>query len=304
MIRHSPTITASSMTSGRRRGYSAIRKTLSATAAAVWLDGRRFVASDGRPATEEMTLHSRTLGPERGDSAKEAGGGPMPAPETGPETLLDGRVCDCCPTDAAAVPGGAVVIYRNRSEGEIRDIYRVRRVDGRWSDPAPVHDDGWHIEACPVNGPAVAAEGGRVAVGWFTAADDDPRVLVAFSGDGGGTFARAWRVDGGNPVGRADVVLLEDGSAVVSWIERSGEAGAELRARRVDASGSIWDASIVAPSSGERASGFPRMERLGDGLVFAWTDVADGESRVRVALAAVTATAASPPIRQPTDVNP
>jgi hypothetical protein len=44
-----------------------------------------------------------------------------------------------------------------------------------------VHSDNWKIDACPVNGPAIAATGRRVAVAWFTAANDTARVKLAFS---------------------------------------------------------------------------------------------------------------------------
>lgn len=256
---------------------------------AVWLDGRRFVASATGPATEEMALRTRWIDPA--------------GPEGGSEILLDGRTCDCCPTDAAPVQGGAVVVYRDRSADEIRDIYRVRLVDGRWTDPAPVHRDGWRIEACPVNGPAVAAEGRRVAAAWFTAAADEPSVLVAFSNDAGESFGAPVRVDGGNPAGRADVVLLDDGSAVVSWIERRGVGRAELVARRVDPDGSLHGPSVVAPSSGERASGFPRMARLGDGLLFAWTHTDGDDRRVRVARATLRPAVAAALEPEPLDAN-
>ena len=51
--------------------------------------------------------------------------------------------------------------------------------DGAWQDAVAAGADGWHIEGCPVNGPAIAAAGERVAVAWFTAAGDAPRVRFA-----------------------------------------------------------------------------------------------------------------------------
>ena len=40
--------------------------------------------------------------------------------------VLDARACDCCQTDAAMTSAGPVVVYRNRTEEEIRDIYIAR----------------------------------------------------------------------------------------------------------------------------------------------------------------------------------
>lgn len=236
---------------------------------AVWLDGRNFPDPD---VPSEMTLRFTTLTPDA----------------LGPEQLLDGRICDCCQTSAALTSDGPIVVYRDRSPEEIRDISIVRYADGAWTDPEPVHRDGWVIPACPVNGPMVDADGRRVAVAWFTAADDDPLVRVAFSDDSGATFGDAIRVDGGTPAGRVAVRLLPSGDALVTWLERAGE-GAEVRIRRVRPDGTAGPAETVAASSAARASGFPRMVRSGERLIFAWTDTTGEAPRVRVATARVPA---------------
>lgn len=232
---------------------------------AIWLDGRKTSEEFG--GTHEMTLRYTTL----------AAGG-----QAGPELEIDGRICDCCQTSVAHTSAGPVVVYRDRTADEIRDIYIARMTDGAWREGRPVHDDGWQIAACPVNGPSVAADGDLVAVAWFTAARDTARVLMAFSDDAGETFGAPVRVDGGDPAGRVDVELLPDGGAVVSWIERTGGEAAEVRVRTVAPDLRLSEPVAVAVSSGQRASGFPRMVIAGDRIVFAWTEPGDS-SRVRVA---------------------
>jgi hypothetical protein len=217
---------------------------------AVWLDGRRYAA--GR---EEMTLRHTTI----------AADGTL-----GPETGIDARVCDCCQTSIARTSAGLAVFYRDRSESEIRDIATVALAGGAWSEPRRVHADDWHIEACPVNGPKADARGNDVVLAWFTAPADEPRVNVAFSTDGGRTFGEPVRVDDGLPAGRVDVVLLDDGSAVVSWLERV-EGAAEIRLRRVAPAGARSAFTTLTRTGAERASGFPRMTRSGSTLVLAWT---------------------------------
>lgn len=208
--------------------------------------------------------------------------------ELGPEMLLDPRACDCCQTAAALTSDGPILVYRDRSPREVRDIAITRHVDGRWTEPRRVHDDGWVIPACPVNGPAVSADGRRVAVAWFTAAQDTPRVRVAFSDDAGAGFAPPVRIDDGDPAGRVDIELLPGAAALVSWIERTAD-GAEVRVRRVQSDGRVGPSVAIATSTAERASGFPRMARSGDVVVFAWTQPGS-PSRVRVARARVPAT--------------
>ena len=235
--------------------------------AVVWLDGRKYARPEDAPGRETMLVQTVL------DSAGRRGA----------EVRLDERICDCCQTSVARTSRGPVVVYRDRSPDEVRDIYIVRQVDGRWTEPAPVHADDWRIDFCPVNGPSVAADGERVAVAWFTARGDSARVNMAFSSDAGATFDAPTRVDEGTPAGRVGVVLLPSGDALVSWIERTSR-GAEVRVRRVRADGSTGTPLTVGVSSAERASGFPRMVVAGNELLAAWT-VPGPAPTVRVARA-------------------
>lgn len=216
-----------------------------------WLDGRDLPGDERKGA---MALRTASL-------QGKAGG----------EERIDPRVCSCCQTDAALAAGGPVIAYRDRSEQEIRDISVIRRTARGWSQPVRVHADNWKIPGCPVNGPAIAAAGKRVAVAWFTAAPPSPRVQVAFSEDGGATFGQPALVDAGKPIGRVDLVLAGNGDAIVSWSAADGD-GAEIRLRRVSPGGKLGPPYPVAATSAARASGFPRMVRQGDRLVLAWVE--------------------------------
>ena len=80
------------------------------------------------------------------------------------EQVIDDSVCDCCRTDIAIASSGRIAVYRDRTEQEIRDIYITRRIEGAWQTGVPISDDGWEIAGCPVNGPAIVAQGDLVAV--------------------------------------------------------------------------------------------------------------------------------------------
>jgi hypothetical protein len=213
-------------------------------------------------------------------SARIAAGGPV-----GPVELLDERVCDCCQTSAVRTAAGPVVVYRDRSETEIRDISALRRTASGWAQPVGVHVDGWEITGCPVNGPAVAAEPGagrRLAVAWFTAAPPGPRIQVAFSTDSGASFGPPVTVDAGRPVGRVDVKLDPHGAALVSWVAPAGATGpgagsekSSLWLRRVQPNGKAGPPYEVPGTRSVRASGFPRTGLASDRLLLAWVD--DGE---------------------------
>jgi hypothetical protein len=224
---------------------------------AAWLDGRNTGPGDGEHGHGggAMTLRYAAIGVDG---------------RLGDEALLDERVCDCCQTGAAVTAEGPLIVYRDRSEREDRDIAAVRLRDGRWSEPRPLPPDGWRIDGCPVNGPAVAAQGRRVAVAWFTAARGQPRVKIAFSSDAGTSFSEPVTVDEGRPQGRVDLVLLADGSAVVSWIESSA-TGSSLRLRRMREDGTRGPSVVVVPENGALANCFPRLVIDDRALVAAWT---------------------------------
>jgi hypothetical protein len=221
----------------------------------IWLDGRKHAAAKSE-AEGEMSLRYTTL---------------SRSGALGTDTEIDARVCDCCQTSAALTARGPLVVYRDRSANETRDIAVSRYEKNRWTTPRLVHRDNWIIAACPVNGPAVSAQGNQVVVAWFTGANEQSRVNVAFSRNAGDDFGAPIRVDDGNPAGRVDVQYLNDNSALVSWIERVGDR-AEVRVRRIHANGKRGDARTVAASTSERASGFPHMIWRGRDVIFAWTE--------------------------------
>lgn len=275
-------------------------------AALVWLDGREMAGAGAAEATSAPVVAGRTVstGP---DPATAPAPAPAPAPDgrpgrgqelelgvitlrattlsadgdLGDETLLDGRTCECCQTALVRAGGDLVAAYRDRSQGEIRDISVVRYSEGDWTAPAHVADDGWHYPGCPVNGPQAAAHGDTIALAWFTAPENEPAVHAAFSTDRGATWGEKIRVDRGDPVGRVDVELLPDGRALVVWLERTEEA-AEVTARIVRSDGTLSGPVRVAGTSEARSSGFPRTARIGGEVLVAWT-LAGESGGVRVA---------------------
>jgi len=243
---------------------------------AVWVDGRATKdVSEGHgegPLPVSMQLRYAALDAEG---------------KLSDEAVLDERICECCQTSAAVTAEGVIAAYRDRSDEEVRDVHFVRRQSGGWGAPRAVHADNWQIKACPVNGPTVAADGRRLALAWFTGEGDNPRVQVAFSSDAGATFGQPTRVDDGGTLGRVDVLLLADGSALVCWMSGGAEGGAN-KVRRVARDGALGPVAVIASTDVSRSSGFPRMARIGDTVYFAWTQFGK-PSQVRTATADVSA---------------
>lgn len=222
---------------------------------ATWLDGRNAAMEEGGGHDGhhgEMSLRGAIID-KMGDKID--------------EWELDNRVCDCCQTTAALTTSGPVVVYRDRSDNEIRDMSVVRFVNGTWTEPKTIFPDNWEIKGCPVNGPRADAIGDHLAIAWFTMQDKNGLVNLIFSDDGGATFNKPIRIDEGKPIGRVDVVMLDEKTAMVSWME-----GADIKAVKVNKDGTKEKSIMIASSSDKRSSGFPQMTRSGKKLFFAWTD--------------------------------
>jgi len=229
-----------------------------------WLDGRNTVMEGGGGGHEghhgQMTIRGAIVD-KQGNKSR--------------EWELDDRVCDCCQTSAAITTNGPIVVYRDRSDQEIRDISIVRMVNDKWAAPKTIFSDNWKINGCPVNGPSAAALGNHLAVAWFSSPDKKSRVNIVFSSDGGATFNTPIRIDEGKSIGRMDLVMIDEKTAMVTWME-----GSVIKAVRVYNDGKKETSLIIASSSDSRSSGFPQMTKSGNSIIFAWTD--DKEKKIKV----------------------
>ncbi len=243
---------------------------------AVWLDGRNYI-QDGVFLYEDKD--GNLLGTGLHYARFSAAGERLESIE------LDDMACDCCLPDVALASGGPVVVYRDRTTEEVRDIVFRRMAGAEWQAALPLDPDNWVIAGCPINGPAVAASGDSVAVAWFSAADNDPYVRLARSEDAGQHFDVAVEIDATGSFGYVDVAVTDAGETVVSWLRREAD-GLALAIRRVSSAGLVGDPQTVAFIDTGRPADFPQMVYAGQRLVFAWTDF-EGEGTVKTAIAAL-----------------
>lgn len=245
-----------------------------------WLDGRNTVEAGAQ----------KGHGGHEGGHGDDHGGGAMTLRaavfdanlRASAAAEIDAMTCDCCQTDAAATGDGAVLVYRGRSEDEIRDIY-ITRFDGKvWSTPARVHADDWKMPACPVNGPSVAAHDKDVVVAWYTAAGDTPTVKLARSVDGGATFAKPVAVDTGAATQGRVTVAVDAQQVWLLWLREDAGAQSLWLARYTpDLSKQLQRTKLADLQGKGRATGFPKLLLNGATTHVVWTDVVDGAPELR-----------------------
>ena len=235
-----------------------------------WLDGRN--SAGGGHAGHDMQAGAMTLRAARFDAGLRRSG----------ESEIDAMTCDCCQTDVAVTARGPLLVYRDRTTEEIRDIAVTREQGDAWTPPKLVHADGWKMPACPVNGPSVAARDDAAVVAWYTAPGDVPMLRLARSNDAGDSFSAPVTVDQGPELqGRVDVAL-DANAAWVLWVrEERGGQSLQLARYASDLAGEPERIELAKIQGRGRATGFPQLVLAGDTMYSVWTDVVDGKPRLR-----------------------
>ena len=220
-----------------------------------WLDGRNTVDKDLDGYHKPMTIRFAEI-TNKGDIID--------------ESELDSATCDCCQTSIAITNKGPVVVYRDRSDKEVRDIYIARKINGIWGVPTPIHNDGWEINGCPVNGPKVASNSNNLAISWFTASNEKPTVNLSFSKSNGASFGTPIKINDDDAIGRVDVAFLNPQEVLVSYIE-GDDVGTYLRIKKVSIDGKVSAPITISKIDGGRNSGVPQLEILDNEAFIVWT---------------------------------
>jgi hypothetical protein len=232
-----------------------------------WLDGRNTAGGHNHNHDHghhgQMTLRAAVLN-SNGEKLQ--------------EWLLDDRVCDCCQTGSTITDKGPVVVFRDRSSSEIRDIGFINWKGTDWNETKIVHLDLWEIPACPVNGPRIASFDKTLAVAWYTAAQDKPEVKLAFSEDNGTSFGSPINIGLRKTIGRIGLELIDNQHAFITWMEEG-----KLMGRKVSKNGNPGTPIEIARSSEKRSSGFPQITQTKDHIWLAWTDDSQAEKQIKTA---------------------
>lgn len=256
---------------------------------AAWLDGRKMHApaspdkTSGHDAhahhNDQMSLRSALI---------QRGGNILSAQE------IDAKVCSCCNNDLTRAGSTHQLVFRNRSDEEIRDIGTAFWRDGLWHAHGIVHSDQWKIAGCPVNGPAIAAplappkkraQAENIVV-WTTMVGEALAVRAKLRGEK--TASAMITLDAGETVlGRVDVAPWRDSQWLVSWLGSAPKGQSALFIAVLDAKLQVLEKRRVTTLAAGRNIGMPRLASLGKRAVLLWTDATQKGDAVQTQVRAV-----------------
>ena len=195
-----------------------------------------------------------------------------------PERELSKGVCYCCKTARAAGPDGMVVgAWRHVYPGNVRDIaMTVSRDGGRtFSPPARVSQDGWAINGCPDDGPAVTVDpSGTIHVAWPTVipgAEPEGAIFYTASKDGVAFTPRVRIPTDTRRPAHPQIAVLRDGRVAVAWDERRD--GVSVATLRVVSRSPAGDPVVgpAVPVTADGAATYPVLTATDKAIVAVWS---------------------------------
>ena len=218
----SPAVTVAGATLTGARGWHSVALGYDGGVHVVWLDGRNaapMAHAHGGPKPAKMSGGPRQdifHASWKGDGARS-------------EHSIAASVCFCCKTAVATAGDRVYAAWRHIYPGSLRDIAVARSTDNgaTFGDPIRVSEDGWKIDACPDDGPAMVADGhGGIHIVWPTlVAGDTPRKGIFYSTLTGDAFAPRIRLDSGeSDPAHPQIGSDEHTNTAIVWDERVGDS--------------------------------------------------------------------------------
>jgi hypothetical protein len=205
------------------------------------------------------------------------------------EQEVTNSVCYCCKTALAAGPEGKLhAAWRHVYPGNLRDIaFATSPAVGRpFSAPTRISEDGWVINGCPDDGPAIVVDAaGTVHAVWPTVvggAKPEGALFYASSRDGQ-EFSPRVRVPalGGPKPTHPQIAIDARGRIAIAWDEGvNGRRIAAVRELKLGPDGAPSFGEIVTLSSSGPGM-YPVVAATDKAWVAAWTTMLD-PSRVEV----------------------
>lgn len=218
----SPAVTVAGATLTGARGWQSLVLGYDGGVHVAWLDGR-----NAAPMTHEHGKKTSMAAHSGGGFRQDIFHASWTGDGERAEHVVQPNVCFCCKTAVATSGEQVFVAWRHIYPGSLRDIAVARSTDNgaTFGGPIRVSEDGWKIDACPDDGPAMVADGhGGIHIVWPTlVGGDTPRKGIFYSTLTGEVFAPRIRLDSGEAdPAHPQMASDEHTNTAVVWDERVG----------------------------------------------------------------------------------
>lgn len=282
------------------RGWHALAVDAAGAAHVVWLDHRGLAEAPAvAGAKAGATAPAAGHGAMNHDAAEEHDGVAMAmksrlhyavvtAEGARAEEMLAPGVCYCCKTALVPTSRGVLAAWRHVYAGNMRDIgFTWLGTPTAAAAPARVSEDGWSINGCPDDGPALALGAGeRVHIVWPTVIQGDEPVGAIFhaSMSDGKSFGPRQRVPtlGAPKPSHPQIVVDGTGRVFVAWDEMQGGVRTAAMVTASAAATGALAFDTPAPLAAGGPTQYPVMAALARGVVVTWVEGAQGATSIRV----------------------
>ncbi len=273
------------------RGWHALTLDSQGVAHVVWLD-HRGLAEASAHADAKAGAHEHAKGAEADGLAMAMKSRLHYATfgdRAAPEQLLAPGVCYCCKTALVPTRAGILAAWRHVYAGNMRDMaFAILGTPGAATSPARLSTDGWAINGCPDDGPALAVDASdRVHAIWPTVIPGDQPMGALFYASKSGTaaaFGPRQRVTtlGAPKPSHPQVAVDGTGHLFVAWDEILGGVRVAAYAEGTAVSDGALRLGAPARIAPSGPTQYPVMAPLARGVVAAWVSGPQGTAVIRV----------------------
>jgi hypothetical protein len=273
------------------RGWESIAVDSRGRVLVMWLDHRETVNAPGGMAMHHDSSAAPATPAAKADPTERAALSKLyfASLDGSYASVITKSVCYCCKTSLVASGNDVYGVWRHVYAGSQRDIaFTVSHDNGRtFAAPIRVSDDGWHLDGCPENGPAVAVDAAhRVHVVWPAPPDGKngtPLALFYATSKDSKTFAKRAELPVHGPAAHGQVVIDGAGNPVVAWDETiNGVRHIALARVKSSATGAATFTSLASPDAADDR-GWPVLTTAGKQTLVAWVAGSGVGNAIKVA---------------------
>jgi hypothetical protein len=150
-----------------------------------------------------------------------------------PGVIVARKICPCCRTALTVDAKGTIyVVFRHAPPDNVRSMFIARSEDRgmTFSMPTQIYNDGWVIDGCPHNGPAIDTDAdGNVHLAWYTGKEEGYGVYYAISSNRGDSFTSPIHLNDGmeaSPVRAA--LIAQHKTAAILACEATTATGSQI----------------------------------------------------------------------------